>query len=55
MDVDTLGKTLRKKAAGIRSLAGEILDGDFRRSLESLAVDYDAQATKLERKTGDCS
>ena len=36
-------------------ITGEILDGDFRRGLENLAVDYASQATKLERKRGDRS
>jgi hypothetical protein len=40
--------TLREKALRFRRLAGEILDGDFRRGLLSLAWDYDAKAESLE-------
>jgi hypothetical protein len=51
LNVDTLGDTFRTQAFGLRRLADGILDGDFRRSLLSLASDYDAQAVKIERKT----
>ena len=51
LNVDTLGEALRKQASGVRRLANGILDGEFRRGLLSLAADYDAQATKVERKT----
>jgi hypothetical protein len=50
LNVATLSKRLRKQASGFRRLAGEILDGDFRRNLLNLAMDYDAQAESLERK-----
>ncbi len=49
LNVGALGKTLRKQASGFRQLAGGILDGDFRRSLLELALDYDCQAENLER------
>ena len=52
LDVETLGKRLRNQASRFRRLAGEILDGDFRRNLLHLAMDYDAQAESLERKSG---
>jgi hypothetical protein len=48
LNVDALGKTLRKQASGFRQLAGEILDGDFRGRLLELARDYDRQAERLE-------
>jgi hypothetical protein len=47
VNLETLGKTLAQRASGIRRLAGEILDGDFRRRLLELAQDYDRQAAKL--------
>ncbi|HEX3398740.1 MAG TPA: hypothetical protein VHT74_00295 [Acetobacteraceae bacterium] len=50
-DVETLGKTLRKQASGVRRLAGEILEGDFRSSLLDLAEDYDRQAATIERQS----
>jgi hypothetical protein len=43
---------LRQKASAFRRLAGEILDGDFRRSLLRLAFDYDRQAARLDRTIG---
>jgi hypothetical protein len=49
LNVETLGKTLRKQASGFRQLADEILDGDFRSRLIELALDYDCQAEKLGR------
>jgi hypothetical protein len=48
LNVETLGKTLRKQASGFRQLAGEILDGEFRERLLELAIDYDRQADRLE-------
>ena len=48
LNVATLSKRLRSQASGFRRLAGEILDGDFRRNLLNLAMDYDAQAETLE-------
>ena len=50
LDVETLGETLRETAAGLRRLASEILDGEFRRRLLNLSCDYDAQATALEKR-----
>jgi hypothetical protein len=47
LNVETLGKTLRKQASGFRQLADKILDGDFRSRLIELALDYDCQAAKL--------
>jgi hypothetical protein len=47
LDFVTLSKTLKKQASGIRQIAGETLDGDFRRGLLELAQDYDHQAEKL--------
>ena len=47
LDVVTLSKTLKKQATGIRQIADETLDGDFRRGLLELAQDYDHQAEKL--------
>jgi hypothetical protein len=41
MEIETLGKTFRKQASGMRLLADEILDGEFRRGLLVLARDYD--------------
>jgi hypothetical protein len=52
LDIETLGKKLRNQASGFRRLAGEILDGEFRRNLLHLATDYDARAESLERKNG---
>jgi hypothetical protein len=47
LNLETLGKSLKQQASGIRRLAGETLDGDFRRRLLELAQDYDRQAEKL--------
>jgi hypothetical protein len=47
LDVVTLSQTLKRQASGIRQIAGETLDGDFRRGLIELALDYDHQAEKL--------
>ena len=51
LNIETLGKTLRERASGMRKLAGKILDGDFRVRLLALALDYDRQAETLERGT----
>lgn len=48
LNIEALGKTLRKQASGFRQLAGEILDGEFRGRLLELALDYERQAEKLE-------
>ena len=37
LNVSTLGKTFRTQASGMRLLADEILDGEFRRGLLVLA------------------
>jgi hypothetical protein len=52
LNVETLGKSLRKHATGFRQIAGEILDGDFRDRLLELAVDYDRQAESLDHVGG---
>jgi hypothetical protein len=49
LNIETLLKTLRRQASGMRRLAGDILDGDFRRGLLELARDYDRQAEGFER------
>jgi hypothetical protein len=49
LNFETIGATLRKRASGMRELAGEILDGEFRGRLLELALDYDHQAITLER------
>jgi hypothetical protein len=49
---DLDAQALRQKASAFRRLAGEILDGDFRRRLLSLALDYDRRAARLDRRTG---
>ena len=46
---ETIGATLRKKASGIRQLAGKILEGEFRGRLLELALDYEHQAITFER------
>jgi hypothetical protein len=49
LNVETLGKTLRKQASGFRHLASGTIDREFRGSLLELAQDYDRQAVTLER------
>jgi hypothetical protein len=49
LNFGTMGATLRKHASGMRELAGEILDGEFRGRLLELALDYEHQAITLER------
>jgi hypothetical protein len=49
LNIETLLKTFRRQASGMRRLAGDILDGDFRRGLLELARDYDRQADGFER------
>jgi hypothetical protein len=51
LNIETLGKTFRKQASGMRLLADEILDGEFGRGLLVLARDYDLRAEVLERGT----
>jgi hypothetical protein len=51
LNIETLGKTFRKQASGMRLLADEILDGEFRRGLLGLARDYDRRAEVFERGT----
>jgi hypothetical protein len=51
LNIETLSKTFRKQASGMRKLADEILDGEFRRGLLVLARDYDLKAEGLERGT----
>jgi hypothetical protein len=43
-------ETLRQKASAFRRLAAEIMGGEFRRSLLELALEYDRQALRLERR-----
>jgi hypothetical protein len=50
LNVEVLGKTLRKQASGFRQLARELLDGEFRSRLLELAGDYDRQAESLEQR-----
>lgn len=47
LNFETIGATLRKKASGIRQLAGKILEGEFRGRLLELALDYEHQAKRL--------
>lgn len=50
VDVETLAKTFRKRASGMRRLAATALPGDcFQTNLLAVALDYDRQAEKLER------
>jgi hypothetical protein len=49
MNLETLSKTIRQQATGMRQLAAEALPGDFQRNLLALALDYDRQAEKLEQ------
>lgn len=51
LNVSTLGKTFRTQASGMRLLADEILDGEFRRGLLVLARDYDLRAEVFEHGT----
>jgi hypothetical protein len=51
LNIEALGTTFRKRASGMRMLADEILDGEFRRDLLVLARDYDLKAEGLERGT----
>jgi hypothetical protein len=51
LNIETLGTTFRQQALGIRLLADEILDGEFRRGLLGLARDYDLRAEVFERST----
>jgi hypothetical protein len=48
LNIETLSRTFRKQASGMRLLADEILDGEFRRGLLVLARDYDLKAEGLE-------
>jgi hypothetical protein len=45
---ETIGTTFRNQASGLRHLAGQVLDDDFRSRLLEVALDYDHQAEKLE-------
>ena len=50
VNVDTLAKTLRKRASGMRRLAAIALPGDYvQTNLLALALDYDRQAEILEK------
>ena len=51
LNIETLGNTLRERAAGMRLLANKILDGEFQRGLLELARDYDLQAEVFQRGT----
>jgi hypothetical protein len=51
LNIEALGKTLRERASGMRRLASQILDGEFRIKLIALALHYDLQAEALERGT----
>jgi hypothetical protein len=60
LNIETLGRTLRKKASGFRHLArgtlvGGTFDRDFRSGLFELALDYDRQAAAVERGGADPS
>jgi hypothetical protein len=48
LNIETLGRTLRKQASGFRRLADDALTGDCRTGLLELALDYDRQAATLE-------
>jgi hypothetical protein len=48
LNVEALGKTLKKQASGFRQLADESLEGGFRSRLLELALDYERQAKNLE-------
>src|SRR4051812_9736201 len=47
LNVQTLGKNLRKRALGFRQLAGGTIDRDFRGNLLGLAQDHNRQAVTL--------
>ena len=49
LNVETLANTLRKRASGMRQLASELVDGDFRSGLLALAKNYDHKAETLQR------
>jgi hypothetical protein len=49
MNLESLSKTIRQKATGMRQLAAEALPGDFQSNLLALALDYDRQAERLEQ------
>lgn len=51
LNIAALGTIFRKRASGMRLLADEILDGEFRRGLLALARDYDQKAESIERGT----
>jgi len=51
LNIEALGTTFRKRASGMRLLADEIVDGEFRRGLLALARDYDLKAEGLECST----
>jgi hypothetical protein len=51
LNVATIGTTFRNQASGLRNLAGQILDDDFRNRLLEVASDYDHQAEKLENES----
>ena len=49
VNVETLAKTFRERASGMRRLAATVLPGDcFQTNLLALALDYDRQAEELE-------
>jgi len=50
LNVETIGATFRNQASGLRHLAGQVLDDDFRGRLLDVALDYDHQAEKLENE-----
>ena len=49
LNVEALGKTLRRQASGFRHLAFGAPTGACRSGLLELALDYDRQAATLER------
>lgn len=51
LNIEALGKTLRERASGMRRLASQTLDGEFRTRLIALALHYDLQAEALELGT----
>ncbi|HEY6439870.1 MAG TPA: hypothetical protein VIY55_07600 [Acetobacteraceae bacterium] len=50
LNVETIGTTFRNQASGLRHLADQVLDDDFRGRLLEVASDYDHQAKKLENE-----
>jgi hypothetical protein len=49
LNIETLCNTLRKRASGMRQLASEIRDEEFRSGLLALAQNYDRKAETLQR------